>query len=57
MTAISLTLVANVSTIKRTSSIFAILWGKFFFHEENIKERLAGAVIMIIGVALILLSK
>lgn len=56
MIAISLTIVPNVITIKRTSAIFGIVWGKLFFHEEKIKERLIGTIIMIIGVILITLS-
>lgn len=56
MIAISLTLVPNVITVKRTSAIFGIAWGKLFFKEENIKERLIGAVIMVLGVVLILLG-
>ena len=56
MTAISLTIVPNVITVKRTSAIFGIVWGKFFFKEENIKERLIGTAVMIIGVILITIS-
>lgn len=56
MTAISMTLVANVISVKRTSTLFGSLWGKIFFKEENIKERFAGAFIMVIGVILIALS-
>lgn len=56
MTAISMTLVANVISVKRTSSLFGALWGKVFFKEKNIKERFSGAFIMVIGVILIALS-
>lgn len=56
MLAISMTIVPNVITIKRTSALFGIAWGKLFFKEENIKERLAGAVIMLLGVFLIAIS-
>ncbi len=56
MTAISMTLVANVISVKRTSVLFGTLWGKIYFKEEKIKERFAGAFIMVIGVILIALS-
>ena len=56
MTAISMTLVANVISVKRTSVLFGTAWGKIYFKEENIKERFAGAFIMVIGVILIALS-
>jgi len=53
--AISLTLVAYVISIKRTSAIFSSLYGFFFFKEKHMKERLLGAVIMVIGVLFIAL--
>lgn len=56
MTAISMTLVANVISVKRTNALFGAFWGKIFFKEENFKERFAGTVIMVIGVILIALS-
>lgn len=52
MTAISMTLVANVISVKRTSPLLGTLWGKVFFKEENIKERFAGAFISLQGQAL-----
>jgi drug/metabolite transporter (DMT)-like permease len=56
MIAIKLTLVAYVISIKRTSSIISVAFGYFFFKEKNIKERLLGAAIMVIGAVLIALS-
>ena len=56
MTAISLTLVAYVISIKRTSALMSVLFGHLIFKEKDIRERLAGAVIMIIGVLFITLS-
>lgn len=56
MIAISMTIVPNVITVKRTSALFGIGWGKFLFKEKNIKERLAGAAIMLVGVFLIAIS-
>ena len=54
--AISLTLVAYVISIKRTSAIMSVLFGHLIFKEEGVKERLLGAVIMVIGVLFIVLS-
>lgn len=56
MTAISLTLVAYVISIKRTSAVMSVLFGHLIFKEKDIRERLVGAVIMIIGVLFITLS-
>lgn len=56
MTAISITIVPNVITVKRTSALFGIIWGKVFFKEKNIKERLLGTVIIILGVVLVAIS-
>ncbi len=39
--------------IKRTSILFTILFGWWFFKETNIRQRLAGAGLMILGVLLI----
>ncbi|MBD2100818.1 EamA family transporter [Leptolyngbya sp. FACHB-261] len=55
MTAISLTLVAHVIAIKRTSVLFSVLWGHLFFEEPGLQARLAGASIMVVGVAVITL--
>jgi drug/metabolite transporter (DMT)-like permease len=54
--AITLTLVAYVIAIKRTSVCFGVLWGHLIFHEKGMKERLTGAVVMVLGVVLIVLS-
>lgn len=56
MIAISLTLVAYVISIKRTSVIMSVLFGHLIFKEEGVRERLLGAVIMVIGVLFIVLS-
>lgn len=56
MTAISLTLVAYVISIKRTSAVMSVLFGHLIFKEEGVRERLAGAIIMVIGVLFIALS-
>ena len=56
MTAISIALVAYVISIKRTSAIISVLLGCFLFRERGLKERLTGAIIMVVGVILITLS-
>lgn len=56
MLAISLALVAYVISIKRTSAVFAIVFGYLFFREKGIRERLAGAILMVTGVFLIAFS-
>jgi len=57
MLAISLILVAYVISIKRASVIFGVLWGYLIFNEKGIKERFTGALVIVIGVALITLSQ
>ncbi|MBI2208530.1 DMT family transporter [Candidatus Woesearchaeota archaeon] len=54
--AITLVIVPYMISIKRTSSIFGVLYGHFWFKEKHITQRLFGAVIMILGAAIILLS-
>lgn len=56
MIAISLTLVAYVISIKRTSAVMSVLFGHFIFKEEGVKERVLGAIIMVVGVLFIVLS-
>jgi len=53
MTAIAQVEAAYMIAIKRTSMLFGVLYGAWWFGEENIRERLAGAVIMLAGVFLI----
>lgn len=48
-TAISMIQVAYMISIKRLSLLFAILYGWWWFKEENIKERLLGGIIILIG--------
>jgi len=56
MQAISLTLVAHVISIKRMSALLSVLWGHLIFKEKGLKERTAGATIMVIGVLFITLA-
>lgn len=53
MVAVELTLVAYVIAIKRTGIIMTAVMGYFIFKEKNIKERLLGAGIMMIGIVFI----
>ena len=52
---LSMTSVAYMISVKRTSLIFSVLYGKLLFDEEGIRERLVGSIMMIIGVVLIVL--
>ncbi len=56
MMAINMAYVSYVISIKRLSIIFGVLIGYFVFKEKNIKERLLGSIIMILGTLLIALS-
>jgi len=56
MIAINLTLVAYVISIKRSSAIISVLFGYLVFKEKEVKERLLGTIIMLIGVLLIMLA-
>jgi drug/metabolite transporter (DMT)-like permease len=53
MLAISQVQAAYMLSLKRTSFLFGVLYGAWWFKEEKIRERLTGAVIMILGVFLI----
>ncbi|MEG4585069.1 EamA family transporter [Microcoleus sp. MOSTC5] len=53
MQALTLTFVVRVIAIKRTSVLMGVLLGHFIFKEKDIKERLLGAGIMILGVLFI----
>ena len=55
MTAINMALVIYVSSIREASAIISVLFGYFIFKEKNIKERLIGSAIMIVGVLFITL--
>jgi len=55
MTAISLTLVVYVVSLKRTAGMITVIYGAVFFKEQNIKNRLTGSIIMFVGVLLIVL--
>ncbi|MFA5358034.1 MAG: EamA family transporter [archaeon] len=57
MVAISLTFVAYAISIKRTSTIMTVFFGHTLFNEKGFKERLAGTIIMVLGVISITLLK
>ena len=52
-TALSVGPVPSVIAVKRSSILFATLWGIMFLREEQGKERLAGAVLMVIGIGIL----
>ena len=54
--AITLTIVPYMMSIKRTSSIFSVLYGHFWFKEKNMRNRFLGALIMLLGAVLVILS-
>ena len=56
MIAFSLTLVPYAISVKRASALFGILWGKLYFGETNLKERFVGAIVILAGAVMILLS-
>ena len=53
MIAISLTKVAYMISIKRTSLIMGVIYGYILFKEKNMRERLTGASLMFIGFVMI----
>ncbi len=50
--AISLTHAAYMIALKRTSVLFGVLYGAFWFKEEKMRERIVGTGIMVFGVFL-----
>jgi drug/metabolite transporter (DMT)-like permease len=53
MIAISLTKVAYMISVKRTSLIIGVIYGYLLFKEKNIRERISGALLMFIGFIMI----
>ncbi len=56
MLALSLTKVAYMISIKRSSLLFSIFYGYLLFKEEKTSERALGGIIMFAGFVLIILS-
>lgn len=54
-TAIALGLVGYVTALFKLSSVLTILWARMFLGEGNLRQRLLGAVVMLIGGVLIAL--
>lgn len=57
MLAMSMTNVAYMISVKRTSLLFSIMYGHLLFREEKITEKAVGGIIMFAGFLLIVLSK
>lgn len=57
MIAVSMSNVAYMVSIKRTSLLFSVVFGHFLFKEEKIPEKAVGAVIMFTGFVFIVLSQ
>lgn len=56
MTAMSLTKVAYMISVKRLSLLFSIVYGYIIFKEDNIRERMLGGILMFAGFLLIVLN-
>ncbi|MGB9716721.1 MAG: EamA family transporter [Thermodesulfovibrionales bacterium] len=56
MLAMSIGKVAYVISVKRMSLLIGVFYGWLFFREENIKERLLGAMLMFIGFVMVVTS-
>lgn len=56
MTALTYTLVAYVIAIKRTALLWNIIGGAVLLDEENIKKRLPGGILILIGIIIISVS-
>ncbi|MEJ2031929.1 MAG: EamA family transporter [Deltaproteobacteria bacterium] len=54
--AIKIAPVAYMVAVKRTSLIFATVWGWLFFQEGHLRERLLGATVIVAGVLLVALA-
>ncbi len=52
-TAIALGLVGYVTALFKLSTVFTIVWAWLFLEEKNIRQRLLGTLVMLIGGALI----
>lgn len=54
--ALSMQIVPYVTAVKRLSALFGVLFGWWFFREQFIGRRIVGAIIMVGGIVLIILS-
>ena len=55
MLAITLGPVPYVIAVKRTSTLFSVVWGCWLFKEEGFRERLTGAGVMLMGAVLLMI--
>jgi drug/metabolite transporter (DMT)-like permease len=46
--------VAYVISVKRTSTLFGLLWGRLIFHEQHMLERTIGALITFVGMVIVI---
>ncbi|HQP10248.1 MAG TPA: DMT family transporter [Candidatus Omnitrophota bacterium] len=53
MIAIRMTIIPYLIAVKRTSVIMTSLFGFFLFKEKELRERLIGAILMVLGVLII----
>lgn len=56
MLAISTAIVACMIALKRLAGVFGVLYGRVLFREPGLRQRLTGAVIMVVGGLLIVLG-
>jgi len=52
--ALSLTLASYAMAVKRSAGMFAVVLGRFWFHEGNTQTKLAGSAIMLLGLFVLL---
>jgi len=52
---LSMILVSYLISVKRLSLLLSVFYGGIFFHEEHIRDRLLGCLVMLAGVVLILI--
>jgi uncharacterized membrane protein len=52
-TALNLGPVPSVIAVKRSSILFAVIWGLVFLKERHVGERLGGALLMVIGIGIL----
>lgn len=57
MVAISLTNVSYMISLKRTSVLVGVFYGYFLFRETHIGERVVGAIVMLMGFALVVTAE
>ncbi len=57
MTAMKLTKVAYMISVKRVSLLIGLFYGYLFFREENIRSRFIGALLMFVGFLMVVNAK